>query len=187
MGDFNEIISQGEKQGERIRGEMQMDQFRRVLEWGNLTNLGWVGNKFSWCNGHEENSFIKERLDRVVANPAWLNICTVVRNEVLVSMCLDHSPLLLSLCWGGKDMRGRGKNFRYELSWDMEEGCKKFIEEEWGKGEAVVGSMNRVQKLLLGCRSALSWWSRNLQKDKVKAMKVLTKQLKILQKVERQE
>lgn len=29
-----------------------MDQFRGALKWGNLTDLGWVGNKFTWCNGH---------------------------------------------------------------------------------------------------------------------------------------
>lgn len=46
-GDFNEIVCQGENQGGRQRGEEQMDQFRRELERGDLSNLGWMENKFT--------------------------------------------------------------------------------------------------------------------------------------------
>jgi hypothetical protein len=33
-----------------------------------------VGSKFTWCNNREDNNFIKERLDRVVANLEWYDI-----------------------------------------------------------------------------------------------------------------
>lgn len=51
----------------------QMDEFRRLLENCSLTNLGWVGDKYAWCKGHEDGTFIRERLDRAVANHTWLS------------------------------------------------------------------------------------------------------------------
>lgn len=54
--------------GGRERNEGQMEMFRRALEDGRLADFGWRGNKFTWCNGHGDETFIKERLDRAVAN-----------------------------------------------------------------------------------------------------------------------
>lgn len=68
VGDFNEIMAHDEKMGGRIRTEGQMESFIRVLEETGLADLGWNGNKYIWNNGHEGVTFIKERLDRVVAN-----------------------------------------------------------------------------------------------------------------------
>lgn len=45
-----------------------MDAFRRVFKDGCLTDLGWRGSKFTWYNGHENESIIIERLDRAIAN-----------------------------------------------------------------------------------------------------------------------
>ncbi|KAF5447235.1 hypothetical protein F2P56_032803 [Juglans regia] len=98
-----------------------MEMFREVLEKGNLTDLGWKGEKFTWCNRHEDESFIKERLDRVVANPEWRAIYNDFRVETLPAVCSDHRPLVLEcLQW----IRWRRTNFqfKYEANWLKEEG-----------------------------------------------------------------
>lgn len=41
--DFNEIISQDEEQGGRLRIKTQMKTFREALEDNNLYDLGWMG------------------------------------------------------------------------------------------------------------------------------------------------
>lgn len=33
--------------------------------------MGWMGDKYTWNNGHGDDTFKKERLDRVVANFVW--------------------------------------------------------------------------------------------------------------------
>lgn len=57
---------------------------------------------------------------------------------VLVATCSNHCPLFLSACRGIREKGGiRKKNFKYELSWKLEEGCKQLIAEEWCKGIGV--------------------------------------------------
>jgi hypothetical protein len=68
IGDFNEILTQEEKIGALLRKEGQMDQFRNALVNCKLTDLGFIGSKYTWTNCRSADNFVKERLDRVVAN-----------------------------------------------------------------------------------------------------------------------
>ncbi|XP_035544552.1 uncharacterized protein LOC118347963 [Juglans regia] len=97
VGDFNEIISQDEKVGGRERSEGQMTRFREGLEWAGLYDMGWIGNKFTWSNGHEDHTFIKERLDRGVANQRWM--CRFMERmvEILGTQVSDHKALVLTV------------------------------------------------------------------------------------------
>lgn len=72
--DFNEILEQFEKEGAALRGEAQMDGFRNALNECQLGDLGFNGPKFTWSNRRSDDMFIKERLDRAVANQGW---CTL--------------------------------------------------------------------------------------------------------------
>jgi hypothetical protein len=71
IGDFNEIVENTKKWGGGGRSNSQMNAFRQALEDCDLTDLGYRGPKFTWCNFREEENFIKERLDRGVANSVW--------------------------------------------------------------------------------------------------------------------
>lgn len=74
IGDYNEILTHDEKVGGRSRPEGQMQLFRQVLNNGSLFDLGWSGIKFIRSNRHEDDSFTKERLDRVLANQTWMDL-----------------------------------------------------------------------------------------------------------------
>ena len=65
-GDFNEITMAHEKLGGRLRPSKQMEDFRDVLDECGFQDLGFSGNKFTWCNDHGEGHTVWERLDRVV-------------------------------------------------------------------------------------------------------------------------
>lgn len=93
-----------------------MEAFRWTLEATCLLDLGWTGNKFTWSNGHEGITFIKERLDRVVANHAWVNMFQEVGVEVLGTWVLDQKPLFLD-AKGRGDRQYKRRIFRYEMSW----------------------------------------------------------------------
>jgi hypothetical protein len=66
--DFNEILTQEEKTGSNLRKEHQMDQFRNALDAYHLKDLGYKGAMHTWTNGRHDEQFIKERLDRAMAN-----------------------------------------------------------------------------------------------------------------------
>jgi hypothetical protein len=67
VGDFNEILLVCEKEGGQPRQQGYMDQFREALEECELTDLGFVGDSFTWRNNsHTSELYIKERLDRAM-------------------------------------------------------------------------------------------------------------------------
>lgn len=72
-----------------------MELFRCALENGGLIDLGWMGNKYTWSNGHGDETFIKERLDRGVASKGWLASFSEVEVETIVVWCSDHMTILL--------------------------------------------------------------------------------------------
>jgi hypothetical protein len=70
-GDFNEILEESEKFGGCRKARGLMEAFKEALDVCNLSDLGASGLRYTWHNGQEGDSFIQERLDRVVASPDW--------------------------------------------------------------------------------------------------------------------
>lgn len=97
LGDFNEILDQSEKVGVSLRHDVQMAQFRTTLEECNLSDLGFMGSKFTWMNCRTDMTFTKERLDRAVASKNWCEIYTQAEVHVMVTCSSDHKPLILKI------------------------------------------------------------------------------------------
>ncbi|KAK9987796.1 hypothetical protein SO802_028035 [Lithocarpus litseifolius] len=74
FGDFNEITQSDEKMGWLDRDAKQMEEFRDCLNRCELFDLGFIGQKFTWCNGRGGEQRTKVRLDRMVANEDWLSL-----------------------------------------------------------------------------------------------------------------
>lgn len=98
-----------------------MSNFRQALEVYNLTDLGQIGDIFTWSNRHESFSFTKERLDRAVANQDWSMVYKDMKVETLVACSSDHKPLLASCNKLGAVAMRKGRMFRYDACWDLEE------------------------------------------------------------------
>lgn len=73
-----------------------MGQFKEALKDCNLGDLGYIGSKYMWNNGRQDDGFIKERLDRAIANIGWCNYFKKIEVKVLAARTLDRKPLLLS-------------------------------------------------------------------------------------------
>ena len=94
-GDFNEILSNDEKEGQRLRAQSQLDNFRQALDECALMDLGFVGPKFTWNNGRAGEDHVRERIDRGICNKEWRDLFPMVRVHHLTSSVSDHRPLLL--------------------------------------------------------------------------------------------
>jgi hypothetical protein len=80
VGDFNETLFAHEKEGGRLRCQQQMDSFRGALELCGVEDLGYEGDCFTWRNNnHQVEGYIRERLDRAVANHEWQEMFPHVR------------------------------------------------------------------------------------------------------------
>ncbi|XP_074350532.1 uncharacterized protein LOC141689907 [Apium graveolens] len=71
MGDFNEILSQEDKEGGGVKSEAQIEAFWVSVEVCALQPLDFRGDHFTWIRKMDEGS-IKERLDWVMVNEEWL-------------------------------------------------------------------------------------------------------------------
>lgn len=119
-GDFNELLFHSKKAGGQQRSERLMQSFCYSLDHNHLKDLGYVGDKFTWSNKHEDESFTKERLDKGVSIQQWIKLYNDTRVESLVARSSDHKPILLS-CRNRDHHRIRKmKPFHYEASWNLE-------------------------------------------------------------------
>ena len=120
FGDFKEILSPDEKFG---GNGCQM-----TLEECGLSELEYTGPKFTWNNKQDGTAFIKERLDRVVANREWCGAYPNVEVVVGAAICLNHSPLMVYMDGLGRTVR-RPHNFKFEVGWELHQKCHQIIEE----------------------------------------------------------
>lgn len=70
FGDFNELLSNSEKAGGRIRSEATFWDFQDFIEECNLWDMGAKGLHFTWSNHKENEAHIMERLDRALCSGA---------------------------------------------------------------------------------------------------------------------
>lgn len=74
MGDYNEILD-GEEHSEfedTPRILIGMRDFQDITSYCRMTDMGYQGPRFTWCNKREEGLICK-KLDRVLVNEEWLH------------------------------------------------------------------------------------------------------------------
>lgn len=67
-GDFNCILKEEEKMGGKPHKLRKSIPFFECLNDCGLSDMGYSGSNFSWCNERKEQDTIWKRLDRMLAN-----------------------------------------------------------------------------------------------------------------------
>ena len=177
LGDFNEILWSHEKEGGQPRPQICMDRFRLALEDCKLCDLGYMGDTFTWWNNsHNCDQYIRERLDRAVADDAWQakfpEYC--VRNGDPHHS--DHRPIIVTI---DKEEPSNGprsaRAFRFEVGWVQEENYGVIVENAWKLTMEARGGM--VMDAVLEVAAELCDWSSNFLGDLEKHIKRLKKEL----------
>ncbi|KAL0444077.1 UNVERIFIED_CONTAM: hypothetical protein Slati_2130400 [Sesamum latifolium] len=153
-GDFNEILCTTEKTGTR-RPQWQIDDFRKALAASDLTDLGFQGMKYTWCNRRQNPNTVWARLDRACGNTRcvskWPNMCVEHRG---VSYS-NHALLVIS--WNlDREMSGckRKQHFQFEAKWLQSEECNQVIEQAWSKLTSTDPNLivwQKIQEYRSGC------------------------------------
>jgi hypothetical protein len=143
-----------------------------------LGDLGFKGSKFTWRNHREGQEFIKERLDRALANAGWCAQFSDAEVVVMAARVSDHKPLWirLSLCHSRPS-----RTFKFEASWNVDEESAVVIKAEWDKAQASDNLLTRTKQKLEQCATALSNWNHEKFGDNQKHLTALTKKLEALQ------
>lgn len=71
IGDFNEIMEEGEKIEGNPKLPSQMEEFRTVINECALMDMGFFGHAFTWNNKRRGAANIQERLDRGLCTLSW--------------------------------------------------------------------------------------------------------------------
>ncbi|XP_041027017.1 uncharacterized protein LOC121267238 [Juglans microcarpa x Juglans regia] len=135
--------------------------FREALIDRNLYDLGWKGDRFTWSNTHGDESFTKERLDRVIANTEWREVYKESRVEVRVASSSDHKPLLVHLMKQKEAEGVKRRSFKYKASWALEDDCELVLKTAWRKEDP----SNKVVKLLENSKAVFQKWSKKLNNE----------------------
>ena len=130
FGDFNEITHPDEKLGGPERDARQMKDFKECLSRCGLFDLGFVGQRYTWCNGRERDQRTKLRLDRIVASESWMGIYPDAGVHHFSMSISDHCLLFLSL-HRRQSRKPVRKRFFFEAMWTREAGCRELIKEVW--------------------------------------------------------
>ncbi|GMI97858.1 hypothetical protein HRI_003455100 [Hibiscus trionum] len=159
IGDFNEILYSSEKQGGLLRNPRQMDLFRSALEDCALDDIGYLGSWFTWDKGRREQSNMRLRLDRGVANNAWWSLFPSFKLQHLQHSFSDHCPLLLHTNSSG-NAGNRVWHFRFEASWLLESSCEATVSDIWqSSGDNLLEKLSQVSE-------GLDKWFRKIRRER---------------------
>ena len=133
-----------------------MKKFRESLSRCGLFDLGFVGLRFTWCNGRFRDQRTLLRLDRMVANDEWIKIFHEAKVHHVLMSASDHCLLVLLLKKNQYSKRGK-KRFLFEAMWTREEECKEVIEMAWDPYKD--DSAWPIQERLERCQRQLQCWN----------------------------
>ncbi|XP_057775115.1 uncharacterized protein LOC130994097 [Salvia miltiorrhiza] len=171
-GDFNETMYHFEKRGGQIKPDLRLVRFRDVVEECGLSDLGFVGNPFTWNNNQVGEANIMERLDRVLGSDSWIHLFPSFEVSHLLRKSSDHCPVVLCLEKICDERSFRPKPFRFEAMWLKHESFKETCERLWESG-GVVKTAEEVKKKIDDIGYALKLWEKmNLEMLKSDALRL---------------
>ena len=160
IGDYNEILSSNEKQGQVEKAFPPMLEFRNALAHCGLFDLGFQGNKFTWNNGRPGVEFVQERIDRACANGEWNGLFPRSLVIHLSTSYSDHIPLLLEIHVNNGRNKKKNTPRRFEEKWVSHQECRRIIEEAWRQTVDVGSPMFCLFQKIKNTRLALIKWEK---------------------------
>ncbi|XP_075088224.1 uncharacterized protein LOC142170259 [Nicotiana tabacum] len=97
IGDFNCITDAVEKKGGLPHKAYKSIPFQNCMVDCCLTDAGYNGSTYTWCNGRSPKYRIWKRLDRALLNHEWLDIFPKTQVSHLSRVGFDHAPLLVTI------------------------------------------------------------------------------------------
>lgn len=181
IGDFNEVMYSWEAKGLRARNQLGMRQFREVLDFNQLKDLGFQGATFTYSNRIRNDMESKSRIDRAVATLPWREQFPNATVHHIFANSSDHLPLHVE--FNRRIRKQRVKSFRFEPMWLRNPEFNETVESSW-LAASQAGSLGTILK---DCGSQLSFWNSsrfgNVQR-KIKNLKSKIQRLRTGQRTD---
>ena len=119
----------------------------------------YQGPKFTWSNCQDGQDFIKESLDRGVANVEWSGLFPEAEILIEVVTCSDHAVLILNLVASGTGGQGR-RCFKYEAKWVVDKEHHTILQHAWKPALSDEVTWEHIGRNLNRCKQGLVRWQR---------------------------
>lgn len=120
-------------------------------------NLGYIRGRFTWQNNHEGLTFIRERLDCVVALEEWLSINLTTLVKILNLEFSDYRPILICTT------KGKGKSFkpfRFFKAWIFNPPCFFIVKRAWNEARRIRMVCHALRRSLNNTSRVLRAWNK---------------------------
>uniref|UniRef100_A0A803PZ04 Reverse transcriptase domain-containing protein n=1 Tax=Cannabis sativa TaxID=3483 RepID=A0A803PZ04_CANSA len=126
LGDFNELLSNEDKDGGPLRSEKLMNDFKQAIDFYNLITIPYTGDRYTWTNKHYNGTLVKERLDRGFHNGVWTDFFVDSPLSHLDLYHSDHRAIAynVSLPQQMSISTTRHHRFRFEQFWLKDSDCR---------------------------------------------------------------
>ncbi|GER24988.1 RNA-directed DNA polymerase-like protein [Striga asiatica] len=175
-GDFNDILSNDEKNGGLVRGEASFQSFRHFTQLLNSVACPSVGHPFTWSNNRKGKDFVEVQLDRFLLSPDWLLKFPKVSVLHIPLVSSDHSLLLMDIV--GTEQK-RKHRFYFDRRWAKEEGFDECVKKAW-KMQVTGAGLYSFQKRLRNVKFGLLGWLTSTATNSSKIIKECNAKLELL-------
>lgn len=157
IGDFNEVLTQVERQGGHPVTSSKNFLLQLFLDEVQGVDIGFTGNKYTWCNKRGGLANIRERLDRVISSIEWRTNHGNARVTHLNAHHSDHAPLILNL---NLDHPRLPRPFRFQKVWKKRDStCYTIVKKAWSE------RVENARRISIGRRisntaKALQLWNK---------------------------
>jgi hypothetical protein len=134
-----------------------MQNFRNLLTDCQLEDLGFSGDPFTWKRGR-----VRERLDRALANRAWMDMNPDAMVQHLEYMRSDHRPILLDTDYVNT-LPNHQRSRKFEAKWLQEETFNDVVKQAWDNASEDVAD-GGVHARLEHMHAALHAWDASFLK-----------------------
>jgi ribonuclease HI len=156
LGDFNVIMGAHEHRGRTTPARLPIAEFQSWTDAFNLVHLHTRGAAFTWSNGRGGTRHTERRLDRVICNQQWLDVCCVSSVNTITKLRSDHFPLLFDF---KITMNTFASQFKFMKMWSLHPSCRDVIYESWNS--VVIGCpMFVLSQKLKSLKAKLKTWNK---------------------------
>lgn len=142
-----------------VRSSSQLEKFRSAISDCSLSDMGYCGLDYTWCNKRQDEANIRERLDRALCQPSGAVLFPRYKVKHLVSSTSDHNPLLIHTdakkTWAS---RKKYRSFRFETMWLKDSSCEQILQRGWDS-LTQAGNILDVSSQMATTSKTLSGWS----------------------------
>ncbi|KAF7815199.1 reverse transcriptase [Senna tora] len=143
-GDFNDILSPDEKWGGNAASASRIRDFKTCIDYCGLSDLGFMGHKFTWYNKRPDGHTVFERLDRFLSNTQWLHIFPEAVVHHLPRIKSDHNPLLL--CTNPAYQYRPSRPFKCEQIWLSQLDFINLVHSAWATCPSLPEGLKVIQE-----------------------------------------